>query len=150
MPTLGQSFTAASRSEHDVTNELTTSCALRWREATLHPQKAKHRNTSQTGLNRVWPSATLSWQKPRICVQLPQLPRKVPRRPGRLTVTKCATRRSRLLSVHACCAKRRSMLPKSKVATQMQRGCEQVLCLARKGHDTERPWHAGHAKRRLM
>ena len=84
----------------------------------------------------------------RRCHQVPRLPRKVPRRPGRLTATKHATRASPVPQVphlprqtqvdvakcHACHAHGTSMSPWANAtpATQMKRGCHQVPRLPRK------------------
>ena len=78
------------------------------------------------------PSATLATQNESSCEQVPRLPRKVPRRDGRLTAPKRATRASPVPQVprlprqtrvdvakcYACHAKRRWMSPSATPATQ--------------------------------
>ena len=121
-------------------------------------------------------SSTPATQMERRCHQVPRLPHKVPRRPGRLTVTKHATRASPVPQVprlprkenvcdvtkcHTCQAKRRWMSPslprkvprchrRPAPATQRECGCLTVPRLPRKTKVNVAKCHACHVKRRWM
>ena len=65
--------------------------------------------------------------------QVQRLPRKVPRRHGRLTAPKCATMEpAQCCKCHACHAKRRWMCAGATTATQNESGCRQAPRLPRK------------------
>ena len=80
------------------------------------------------------------------CRQVPCLPRKVPRRHGRLTATKRSTMLAQCQKRHACHAKRRWMLPSATLATPNEGGCRQAPRLPRETKVDVAKFHGCHAK----
>ena len=96
------SLTRSSRGKLSQTSQATRQClhVCAQQGASAHRPSSllSYLVTSQALATAAWmsPSATPATQKERGCRQVPHLPPKVPRRHGRPTPAKCATRRSQV------------------------------------------------------